>query len=305
MREVRSNKMLGVVSLCNQERDPGRGLLIFDVVTGVGTWVPVGSSHDIMGTRGICAAGGLLYAAYTVGWYETHFATFAITGATLELVDDMLAPETHDPHSLSVHAGRLLVASTGSNELVAYNLLDGLPRGTAEAIWRAGETGVDTEHVNGVWSDDERIVVSAFGPRAGEYWSSAHRGYVHDVTRGERLLEGLYHPHSVRIDDGRICFAESALQRLCFSDRDPIVLSGYVRGAAIAPDGTIFAGSNAARRVSRSRGIVTNGSDVESAQGEVFGRARLFHVDPALDSVRATFDLGDYGPEIYDVLVLP
>jgi hypothetical protein len=294
-----------VLSLCNERRNPEQGVLLFDVVSKDAAWIPVGASESIMGTRGVCVDGDFLYVVYTVGWYEAHVATFVVRSELIELVDDKRLPDVSDPHSICVFNDRLLVTSTGTDEIVAYDLDDRKVTGNAESFWRASDAGSDTHHVNSVCTDGSAVIVSAFGPREGELWSSARSGYIYNITEQRMILSDLQHPHSARIFDGVLYFDESSRQSLRTASGGRVIIGGYVRGCERLRDGTMLVGSNAARRVSRSRGVVTNAANIENTEGERVGSCSLVRVGLGAVPLREFIDVSAYGLEIYDIAALP
>lgn len=296
--------MRALLSFCNQSRAPAKGVLLFDFATKSGTWIAVGTESEIMGTRGIAANGEWLYVSYTVGWWETHVSTYRRASEQFEFVRDDVLGEVKDPHSMCVYDGRLLVASTGTDEIIAYDLDGGTIEDTAVTFWRASRRGDDTHHVNSVASNGDRVVVSAFGPRSGEFWSSAENGYILDVTADTMLCEGLRHPHSVKLAGGRVYFTESSRQALREAGGLSIPIGGYVRGCDVVDQNSLLVGSNAARRVSRSLGIVTNSNNIEEREGEVVGKCTVAHVKVQAVPTRTFYDVTQYGNEIYDICAL-
>lgn len=292
-----------LLSLCNEPRPPQRGALLYDFAAKSGTWIPVGADAEIMGTRGICVHDGLAYVLYTVGWWETRLSTYDVRGGWPQLLRDAVLPEVKDPHSLCVYDQRLLIASTGTDEIIAYDLRQGEPGDIAETFWRAAPGGEDTHHVNSVASDGERVVLSAFGPRSGEFWSSAQEGYIRTAGTDEMIATGLLHPHSVRLWAGNVFFTESSRQLLRASDGLSVPIGGYVRGCEITAD-RVLVGSNAARRISRSRGIVTNKSNFENTEGDPVGKCAIARVTLSPRVTREYFDVTAFGKEIYDICAL-
>jgi hypothetical protein len=294
-----------LLSFCNEQRSPDRGLVLYSLGTRKGTWIGVGTRAEIMGTRGMCVHDEVLYAFYTVGWWETHLVTYDMHGGAPRLLEDRIIPEVKDPHSACAHDGRLLVASTGTDEIIALDLETGGTVGDiAETYWRASAAGEDTHHVNSVCSDGERVLISAFGPRLGEHWSSATRGYIYDVFAEKRIVSNLRQPHSVCIAGERIYFIESAKQIVRTADGKRYFVGGYARGCDVAADSTILVGSNAARRKSRSRGTVFNANNPEPFVGESIGGCRLQRITPGADPQIESYDLREFGQEIYDLRVL-
>lgn len=296
--------MHALLSLCNERRPSSQGVLLFDFEGKTGRWIRVGADAEIMGTRGICLYGGVAFVLYTVGWWETRLSTYDLRDG-LKFVDDVMLREVKDPHSLCVHDDRLLVASTGTDEILAYDLRDGAPGETGETFWRAAAGGEDTHHVNAVASDGRRVLISAFGLRAGEFWTSAENGYIRDVGSDEVVAEALLHPHSVRTACGRLYFTESSRQVLRVGTDRTIAIGGYVRGCDIAGDDCLLVGSNAARRTSRSRGVVANSNNIETAEGDLVGKCAVARVTLGTHVTREYFDITPFGKEIYDICVLP
>jgi hypothetical protein len=295
--------MRALLSFCNESRTPDKGVLLFDFATKTGTWFAVGTRSEIMGTRGIAADGKWLYVCYTVGWWETHVSTYALA-EQFELAADYVLGEVKDPHSMCVHDGRLLVASTGTDEIIAYDVEEGAIDDAPVTFWRAGRSAEDTHHVNSVASDGNRVVISAFGRKSGEFWSSAENGYIRDVTSDTILREGLRQPHSVRLTADRVYFTESSRQTLCEAGGLSIPIGGYVRRCDVVRENSLLVGSNAARRVSRSLGIVTNSNNIEEREGEVVGKCTVAHVKVQAVPAREFYDVTPYGKEIYDICAL-
>ncbi len=296
--------MRALLSFCNEPRTPDKGVLLFDFEARSGEWLAVGTQSEIMGTRGICAHDGLVYVCYTVGWWETHVSVYEWAAGQSRLVRDYLLGEVKDPHSMCVHDGRLLVASTGTDEIVAYDVDGGDIADVAETFWRASRSGEDTHHVNSVASDGRRVVISAFGLRSGEFWSSAQNGYIRDLTADATLRDGLRHPHSLKLAGGRVYFTESSRQALCEAGGLSIAVGGYVRGCDLVSEDSLLVGSNAARRISRSLGIVTNSNNLEERVGEVVGKCTLAHIKLQPIPTREFYDVTPYGREIYDICAL-
>jgi hypothetical protein len=298
--------MRALLSLCNDKRTPDKGVLSYDFAQKAGTWLPVGTQNEIMGTRGLYVYGERLYALYTVGWYETHLAMYHLEGKAADLVADIQLPDVKDPHSLCVYDNALLITSTGSDELLRYELKrNGEPDDAGYAMWRASDAGSDTHHVNSVAVVKNHVYVSAFGLKTGEFWSSAVDGYIYDVTDKRVILNGLRHPHSLRGDSaGSIYYTESSRQTLCKAGSKPLIIGGYARGCDIAADGAILVGSNAARRVSRSRGVVTNSANPENDAGQVVGKCSVAIVSAYDKPTRQYYDITPFGKEIYDICIL-
>ena len=71
------------------------------------------------------------------------------------------------------------------------------------------ENDSGNDHLNGICSSPEGIVVCGFGRREDSFWSSAANGLIIDVSSGVRLASGLEQPHSVMVLDSLIAVCKS------------------------------------------------------------------------------------------------
>jgi hypothetical protein len=231
--------------------------------------------------------------------YRTDVTRLTVLdAATLEVVADYALPEVEDPHSLVLHRGRLVVPSTGTDQVLAYPWTSSGP-GAPEVVWAASEAGRDTHHVNAVAVVDGHLLLTAFGPKTGERHSTATQGYVLDLTTGVRILEGIHHPHSVvaKGRGGLVC--DSSRSRvLTLEGREVARSEGYVRGLSVVGR-QLYVGSSVGRKESKSQSGVSNPAD----PGVPVGRCQVRRFGPGRQ--RPDVDLSEYGDEIYDLLALP
>lgn len=201
-----------------------------------------------------------------------------------------------DVHSIWLDEPSLYCVSTGSDELLRLEI-----RGSEVA----GETVVwgpepdlpreDVHHLNAVqkWRGD--LVVSGFGRRSGDPWTSATDGFVHDVTADRRIAVGLQHPHSLLVHDDQLLVCESHTRQIreLGGARVSPTLPGYTRGlCAVGAD--LFAGTSRRRVVSKRTGLVNPAGDT--------GECAIHHLSGDTLALQRSADLGDYVDEIYDLI---
>jgi len=210
-----------------------------------------------------------------------------------------------DLHSIVFHAGSLLVASTGTNEIYAVPFSDhgfGEPR----PYWRYPGVDYDRDlvHLNGLTLAPEGLIASCFGPRQPDgAWGSA--GSVFLVEPHEVIQDGLCQPHTPLYAEERLFFAESRGHRVHELQRDPqrrwraqaaMEVGDYVRGLALQGD-RLWIGLSAPRRISRSKGTPNRG--IDTTLGSAVGC-----IDLATRTMIERRALGGLGDEIYDLLIL-
>lgn len=291
-----------LISLCNRARPASEGLLAYDLGSGDGRWIAIGDAETtIRGTRGTGVAHGRIYALFNIEWHDTLLAV--LDRATHEILQTCVLTAVNDPHSLFVDGDRLLVASTGNDSVVAYDLCDGALEGPGEVVWRASRSDEDTQHVNAVVVHRGETFVSAFGDKA-DLWRDSRGGYIYNVSAGRMEQTGIWHPHSPCGVGDDLYFAESARQRVRSLGGASITVGAYARAIAALDERTILVGTNVARVASATTGAVYS----NVAGGESFaptGNCALASVTLGGEvPLRRYFDLSGYGREIYDVVLL-
>ncbi|QKV94921.1 DUF4915 domain-containing protein [Streptomyces sp. NA02950] len=201
-------------------------------------------------------------------------------------------PDVLDGHSVLAADRDLYVVSSGTDELVRFSLSDGRPDpGQRRTAWRASDAGRDTHHVNSVLQLDGNIVVSGFGPSPTGSWADAYDGYIVDVTDNRPLVTGISHPHSVTACNGLLYYCESGSGRFCSEKGTIINLDGYVRGVCWLSDDLVCIGTSAGR--TRDRKGHYQAED-----------CAVWIVDVTRGAVATRIPLGQFGPEIYDIILL-
>ncbi|MGE5251239.1 MAG: DUF4915 domain-containing protein, partial [Bacteroidota bacterium] len=208
-------------------------------------------------------------------------------------------PQVGDPHSILASGDCLYVVSTATDEVLSFDITDTAllnPR----VVWKASDAGIDTHHVNSIVEKDGDLMVSAFGPKAGDLWSTAANGYIHNISLDRRIKEGIYHPHTLSVHDDQIYYCESHRGWFCSLEGPVFQLNGYSRGISWCSDDLVCVGTSIGRKVSKSTGLLANPAD----PGEEIGQCAVTLRACATGDLLYQRDLSWFGPEIYDVLLL-
>jgi len=208
-------------------------------------------------------------------------------------------PEVKDGHSILALDAKIYVVSTGSDEVICYDLLEN-KLSNPRIFWRASNSGTDTHHVNSIIKTGDELFVSAFGPKTGPLWASAKNGYVHNITTDRRVKSGIYHPHSLSAKHGQLYYCESSTRSFCSMNGPILKLEGYSRGIGWLNSEIVCIASSMGRRISKSTGLIANPAD----PGELEGKCNLAIRNIINKELIAEVELSGFGPEIYDVLVL-
>jgi len=169
-----------------------------------------------------------------------------------------------DPHSLLFDDNWLYIVSTGIDSILRYLYShDRVDVATEEIIWRPrfSKKLVDSHHINGICKHKDTILISAFGLKRGERWSSAKKGYILNLKNNEKIVQNIFHPHSIVSDNGKIFFCESSTKTLKQKNRVVVEFKmGYTRGLAINGK-FITIGLSSGRKISKSTGLINNIAD--------------------------------------------
>jgi hypothetical protein len=196
-----------------------------------------------------------------------------------------------DAHGVAWHDGRIVLASTATNEII---WLDESAREVRR--WRAEGSG-EAWHINDLFVHQGRLHVGAFGrfsEHRGWYGRTAGAGIVFTLKRGRPRIEidGLTSPHSQRWLDGHWLVCNSGTRELLEFDES---------------------GRRVERRLALRvwpRGMAARGRLLFVGESE----HRYENVDPAARATIAVIDLDEWkvldrievpGREIYDLVFVP
>jgi hypothetical protein len=275
-------------------------LLRLDVDSQHWRWVDVGCADEpLVAGLGICSDDRYVYHV-SLAKTESNAILTVLDRGTLHVQHVQQLPEIADVHSIQRLGNELVVASTGTDEIVGYEL-DGYVASGGRVVWSPTGSGVDSHHINSLAVIEGRLFCSAFGSREGGSWTTAKNGYVHNVTGDTRVLDGLRQPHSVTFHDGHLYYCNS--QEGTVNSAEDVVahLVGYARGLAFGADGTIYAATSLSRR-----GTQTTDNTAEFLNlgdpGVLNGRCAVVKIPPG--GSRLEMGLSPAGYEIYDLLLI-
>lgn len=296
-----------LISFCNTSEIPGfpnlgifntetQDIQIIDLPreippTGI-TGLTVSSKYIFIGLQH--STGGIHAALSPPGLLIFSKENFSLlTWYPMQLVSDIHSMILHD------HETTLLIASTGTDEIIEVKLDD--DKVISEKVYMHLGTGtrMDNRHVNSICEWHNEIYVSAFGEKEeGGDWSTARNGYLMNLTKGIKIIEGLEHPHSLTVINNRLAYCESRKKAFRFVDGDQVdSLPGYTRGLCAAGD-KIYVGTSKHRKKSKSTGKKVSSTDQQS-----LGCTLSIISSPDLH-VEKIIDLNNYAFEIYDLLPL-
>jgi Domain of unknown function (DUF4915) len=283
-----------IISFCNLPKHSDSGLLLFDLCCSRGGWLDLGLPMQVTSCTGICQVGSDLLGLVEV---ENEVYIVVISAANFRPRYYQPLNEVRDAHSICAAGDKVLVASTGTDEIVAYDRI-GCEFRFQGIIWTPTQAKRDTHHVNSVsYVDDQNIWVTAFGPKGAELWDSANNGYIFNITRRIPIRTGINQPHSLRPVGRKVFYCESAMQRVVALDSGTVcTANGYTRGLCILHENRVIIGTSIGRQKSKSTGFVRNPAD----PGEPVGVCAITEID--LQTGRTlTTDMSKYGGEIYDI----
>jgi uncharacterized protein (TIGR03032 family) len=292
-----------LVTFCNQELTPDLAAAVVDLSGEGFAWLRPTCSVS----RG--ATGLALYANQClIASQDERLHVFDVLDNGLQPRGVLELDGAQDVHGICLRETdrTLLVASTGTDSIIAYRLdLDSLRVEESWTFWTmAEEPGRDVLHVNDVAEHDGHVMISMFGVRQGTDWRDASQGCVMDVSTGEMLLGELRQPHSLVSHEESLYVLESGrglLHRLGPNGEvrtyGPLPL--YARGLAV--DGSLaLVGSSVWRTISRLRGEPVEHEN----RTEESGRCVLSIVDLDSGEVRFGRLLTPFGHEVFDLMML-
>jgi hypothetical protein len=291
-----------LVSFCNvfPERP---ALCVLDATTSAVRIVPIpGEQTKYSGVRGLWLSDRYLYLVRQEVTGITSPALFVFDRSNFDLLSEYVFRSTGDIHSICGSDSILYAVSTGTDEILKLEM-QGREVVSETVIWRPEPTAArsDIHHLNAICSRNGDLLVCGFGKKSAAQWTSASDGFIFNVTRGEMMADGIQNPHSLALIGDTLVYCESKTQMVrAYGDSRSQALPGYARGLCVAGD-KLFVGTSIGRRVSKSTGML-NSATVGS--GTRAGGCTVSRLSADTFEIEKTIDLGLYGDEIYDLLLV-
>ncbi len=285
-----------IVSFPHQTKELGTLLLIDQEATTEDRFKWIGQNLDNAASYGLEGLGDYFFHGYN---NEAGSWINIFDKKKLELVDSYKLEQVKDAHSICTFAGDLVVVATGTDEVYRISINDFKE---AEVIYKASLTGRDMHHLNSITVHDGKLFISGFGVRSDLSWHSAKNGYIKDIIEDEEIARGLYHPHSLFSYMGRLLVCESSRSQVLDVNTGRTVFqgTGYIRGLTVDSNANLIIGQSKGRAHSGQPGIVRNMDD----RGDIVGTASVYRYNCAQSSIESTWDLTDYGPELYEIITI-
>lgn len=282
-----------LISFCNLPQPQRSGALLYDSYGSATRWIDVGAMGLVSGSTGLSQNRSHVFLLSHV---EGKDVLSMLEKATLKPVLSQELHEVRDAHSLCVTDTHIFVVSTGTDEVVRYDLnTNGCSQ--PNVIWQATNKKCDTHHLNSIVLHRDELIVAGLGPKPAELWSSATKGYIFNISQNRLIKEGIYHPHSLCVLNDDVYYCESVTQTWCSLDGTVhCSVNGYARGVCFVDQHTVVIGTSLGRQVSKSTRILNNPAD----HGELAGECGLtvYHRDT---NQHESISLSQFGTEIYDI----
>lgn len=242
-----------LITFCNQKNTTNlNNLLLVDTFTNSKKIIDIQIYNS--GFTGITTDKENIYFTYQ----GEPSGIITLSKKTLKIKDRVLINDLKDSHSiLAIPGDGIYAVSTGNDTVYKFKFdKKGLIDITPEIIWRPrGSKGKeDTHHVNSISYWNGELYVTAFGLKEGDSWRTTKNGYVHNISKDKQVINGIYHPHSLKIIDGDFYYIESTSCTLKKNEETVYKLDkGYARGFDMKGRSILF-GTGTGRKTSKSTG---------------------------------------------------
>ena len=295
-----------LLSFCNLSEPGSTGLGLLDVETfDFRIPRPAIKLLRCVGITGLATSEQYVYAviqgctAPEYEWTAGRSILITLDITDLSLISYYVFQQASDVHSILAEGDTLNVASTGTDEVIRLRMRG--PEVVSESVlWRldSNDSRPDLNHLNAIYNWRGELLVSGFGRKTSELWSSADNGFIININSGQKITEGIYHPHSMNEVNDTLAFCESSKGAVRFIGEDRnLILPGYTRGLCVDKD-SLFVGTSMGRQVSKSTGIINNVAD----PGVATGKCSVSCFSTATLTLENSIDLTDYANEIYDIV---
>jgi hypothetical protein len=289
-----------LLSIQNVASDPRPSCLLhLDVLTNRKQWVDVGLGTLLASGLGIHADDRHVYHICIA---NSDFSTYltVLDRQSLQVVYVQPLPEVVDGHSVVRLGDELIVVSTGTDEILSYEL-DGIKPRCWRVVWSPTDSGDDTHHLNSLTIADGELLCSAFGPKEDDSWATVKNGYVRNLASDSVVLSGLRQPHSATWHAEQLFVCNSLEGSVNTVDGVLTYMYGYTRGLAFSSDGTMYMGTSLSRRPLEMTddAVFRNPSD----PGDLHGQCAVTQMAHGAGH-RLEIGIAPFGSEIYDIVVL-
>lgn len=289
-----------LISFCNSPSQSPSPVLLIKLSPDLSTilnFTPIflGINQPILQVTGITSNEKSIFVIFVLKNKKTYISSLSIEDFSLQYSQEL--PEIVDPHSIVSINNQLFIVSTGTDEVIRYDIFDG-GLNNINTFWRASESKLDTHHINSIAENNGELFISAFGSKSGQLWSSAENGYIHNISKDVRVMDKIYHPHSLTIINNQFFYCESFTGSLILNGNQIVKVNGYSRGIASPVENIICIGTSIGRKISKSTGLI---SQAIEGIGEPTGFCGVNIFNSNLNKITTNHDLSWFGPEIYDI----
>jgi|GEM_PF-2511270 hypothetical protein len=289
-----------LISFCNSPSQSPSPVLLVKLSPDLSTvlnFTPIylGLNQPTLQVTGITSNENSIFVIFVLMNKQTYISSLSIEDFSLRFCQEL--PEIIDPHSIVTINNQLFIVSTGTDEVVRYDYFDG-GLSNRSIFWRASEAKSDTHHINSIAKNSGELYISAFGPKSGQLWSTAENGYIHNISKDVRVMDKIYHPHSLTIIKNQFFYCESFTGSLMKNGNQIVKVDGYTRGIASPNENFICIGTSIGRKISKSTGLINQAIE---GIGEPTGFCGVNVFNTDLNKITINHDFSWFGPEIYEI----
>lgn len=296
-----------IVSFCAQRYSPEYSLAMLDTKNQQGSWIKfshVLTEIDRKTFLGVCGIYSFQhYIAFVTQSSPSYLVIVEIQNQKIIAAKSL--KKCVDSHSIVYHENYIYVVSSGTNEIYRLQFINNT-LGNEELFWRYPGVSYDKDevHLNGLAIDNGNFIASCFGYRASDGTFTKDQGRIFYLN-GKSIHEGLAQPHSPRVENQKLFFAESWRSNIYVYDkageedwkiRTIFQIKGYLRGLTLNKN-HLYIASSISRNISRSQ--LKKTEDLLS-----LSTSKLYTLDLDTGKVLSEDELLTYGREIYDINIL-
>jgi hypothetical protein len=286
-----------LVSFCNIPTPTTSPLLLVSLpLNKKSKIVPINLGHSGISTTatGLAHGNGKIFVAFIS---DGKFRVSVLDKQLHPLFTQEL--ESQDIHSMLVDGKYLYTISTGTDEVVRYEITNKDLR-NPETVWRAGDIKKENHHINSITKHRGDLIISAFGKSKMENaWRTAYDGIVFNVTKGIILKDKIYQPHSASSNGDELFYCESGKGLFLSTNGFSKNLNGYTRGVQFESKSSAYVATSVGRGKPSIKFLFRNPMDA----GKKVGACGIHSLNVvSKKSSYTSFEW--FANEIYDLLLL-